>query len=158
MLILILGGRWGFRGIGNTFFKYLFSSESWADSRLGQRFIQVLLRIVLGHTVRSNSIEEFPIPWICWRLVVARIFRLEFQVDGINERKAWTAPVCCGWCLGSFSPDDVLDSCVIRRNETNLEKARCLYLCSHESPWLNWKATRRGCDQVKHVPQGFTDQ
>ena len=37
----------------------------------------------------------------------------------------------------SFSHDDVLDSCVIWRNETNLEKARCLYLDSHEDSWLN---------------------
>ena len=59
-------GRLSFRGIGNTFsFKFLFSSESWADSRLGQRFIHVVLQIVFGHTLRSNSIEEFTIPWIC---------------------------------------------------------------------------------------------
>ena len=136
------------------FFKFLFSSESWADSRLGQWFIQVVLQIVLGHTVRSNSIEEFTVLWICWRLLGGggRIFRLELQVDGIKERKVWPAPICCGWCLGSFSPDYVLDTCVIRRSETNLEKAMCLYLSSLEGSWLNWKATRRGCDQVNHVP------
>ena len=27
----------------------------------------ILLFIVLGHTVRSNSREEFTVPWICWR-------------------------------------------------------------------------------------------
>ena len=37
------------------------------------------------------------------------------------------------WMMSeSFSPDDVLDSCVVWRREMNLEKARCLYLCSHE--------------------------
>ena len=37
------------------------------------------------------------------------------------------------WMMyGSFSPDDVLDSCVIQLSETNLEKARCLYLSSYE--------------------------
>ena len=55
---------------------------------------------------------------------MARIFRLEFQVDGIKERKAWPAPICYGPCLGSFSPNDVLDLCVIRRSEMSLEKAR----------------------------------
>ena len=52
-----------------------------------------------GHTVRSNSVEEFTVPWICWRLLVASIFRLEFQIDEIKERKAWPAPIFCGWCL-----------------------------------------------------------
>ena len=56
------------------------------------------------------------------------------------------------WMMpGSFSPDD---SCVVRRSEMNLEKAKCLYLSTHEGSWLNWKATQRGCDQVKHVPHG----
>ena len=32
----------GFCGIGNIFFRFLFLSESWADARLGQWFIQVV--------------------------------------------------------------------------------------------------------------------
>ena len=64
MLIVNFFGRLDFREIGNTFYKFLFSSESRADSRLRLRFIQVVLRIVLGHTVRRNSIEEFTVPWI----------------------------------------------------------------------------------------------
>ena len=36
------------------------------------------------------------------------------------------------WISESFSPDDVLDLCVIWRSEMNLEKARCLYLSSHK--------------------------
>ena len=37
------------------------------------------------------------------------------------------------WMMsGSFSLDVVLDSYVIRRSETNLEKARFRYLSSHE--------------------------
>ena len=51
----------------------------------------------------------------------------------------------------SFSHDGVLDSCVIWQSETNQGKARCLYIGSHEGSWLNWKETRRGFDQVKHV-------
>ena len=48
MLILNFFGILGFRGIGNIFFRFLFLSELWADLRLGQRFIQVVLQIVLG--------------------------------------------------------------------------------------------------------------
>ena len=54
----------------------------------------------------------------------------------------------------SFSHDGVLDSCVIWQSETNLGKARWLYIGSHEGSWLNWKETRRGFDQVKHVSSG----
>ena len=54
----------------------------------------------------------------------------------------------------SFSHDDVLDSCVIWQSETDLGKARCLYIGSQEGSWLNWKETRRGFDQVKHVSSG----
>ena len=54
----------------------------------------------------------------------------------------------------SFSHDGVLESCVIWQSETNLGKARCLYIGSHEGSWLNWKETRRGFDQVKHVSSG----
>ena len=37
------------------------------------------------------------------------------------------------WIMSeSFSHDGVLDSCVIWHSETNLGKARCLYIGSHE--------------------------
>ena len=56
------------------------------------------------------------------------------------------------WMMSeSFCHDGVLDSCVIWQSETGLGKARCLYIGSHEGSWLNWKETRRGFDQVKHV-------
>ena len=59
------------------------------------------------------------------------------------------------WMMSmSFSHDGVLDSCVIWQSETNLGKARCLYIGSHEGSWLNRKETRRGFDQVKHVSSG----
>ena len=58
----------------------------------------------------------------------------------------------------SFSYDGVLDSFVIWQSETDLGKARCLYIGSHEGSWLNWKETRRGFDQVRHVPQGLANQ
>ena len=48
MLILNFFRILGFRGIGNIFFRFLFLSESWTDSRLGQRFMEVVLQIVLG--------------------------------------------------------------------------------------------------------------
>ena len=49
MLILNSFGILGFRGIGNTFVcGGVFLSQSRADARLGQRFIQVVLQIVLG--------------------------------------------------------------------------------------------------------------
>ena len=65
MLILnFFFGRLGFCGEDILFF-FLFLSKSRAEARLGQRFIQVVLWIVFGHMVRSNSIEEFTVPWIC---------------------------------------------------------------------------------------------
>ena len=37
------------------------------------------------------------------------------------------------WIMSeSFSPDDDLDSCMVWQSEMYLEKARCLYLSSHE--------------------------
>ena len=37
------------------------------------------------------------------------------------------------WMMSeSFSPDDVLDSCVVWRSKMNLEKAMCLYFGSHK--------------------------
>ena len=149
ILILIFFRILGFRGIGNIFLGFCF----WASRglRLGQRFIQVVLQIVVGRRQRSNSIEEFSGPWNCWRPVVANIFRLEFQ--GWNKGMKSVACFNILWVMSkSFSHDGVLDSCVIWQSETNLGKARFLYIGSHEGSWLNWNATRRGCNQVKHVP------
>ena len=105
----------GFRGIGNIFWGggILFLSELVADARLGQRFIQVGSDGFFADGKRSNY------------------FRLEFQ--GWNKRKKGMACSNILWMMSeSFSHDDVLDSCVIWRNETNLGKVRCLYIGSHE--------------------------
>ena len=63
MLILNFFGILSFHGIGNTFLSCFLANHGL--TRLGQRFIQVVLWIVLGHRVRNNSIEEFTVPWIC---------------------------------------------------------------------------------------------
>ena len=77
-------------------------------------------------------------------------FRLEFR--GWNKSKKGVAYSNILWMMSeSFSHDDVLDSYVILRNETNQGKARCLYIGSQEGSWLNWKETQRGFGQVKHV-------
>ena len=56
-------------------------------------------------------------------------FRWEFQ--GWNKGVAYSNIL---WMMsGSISHDDVLDSCMIWRSETNLGKVRCLYIGSHES-------------------------
>ena len=67
-------GILGFRGIGNIFLGFCF----WANRGLTEIHPSCVTDC-FGHTVRSNSIEEFTVSWICWRLVVASIFRLEFQ-------------------------------------------------------------------------------
>ena len=61
---------------------------------------------------------------------MASIFTLEFQ--GWNKGKKGMACSNILWMMSeSFSQDGVLDLCVIWRNETNLGKARCLYIGSH---------------------------
>ena len=70
--------------------------------------------------------------------------------DGIKKKGVAYSNIL--WMMSeSFSHDGVWDSWVIWRNETNMEKARCLYIGSHEGCWLDWKETRRVFDQVKHV-------
>ena len=56
---------------------------------------------------------------------------MEFR--GWNKSKKGVAYSNILWMMSeSFSHDDVLDSYVILRNETNQGKARCLYIGSHE--------------------------
>ena len=95
-------------------------SESWADARLGQRFIKsvtdgfIYLFIFFFADGKRNN-----------------YFRRESQ--GWNKSVAFSNIL---WMMSeSFSHDGVLDSCVIWRNETNLEKVRCLYIGSHEVSW-----------------------
>ena len=117
-----------------------------------------MLRIVLGHTLRSNSIEEFTLPWICSKACGGQNFQIGVS-NWWNKGKNGVAGSNILWMMsGFFSPDNFLDSCVIRRWEPDLEKARCLYLSCHEGSWLNWKANRWGCDQVKHVLQRWNSR
>ena len=59
------------------------------------------------------------------RAYLASIFLVWSSKDGIKEKILWIMSE-------SFSPDGVLDSCVIWQSETDLGKARCLYIGSHE--------------------------
>ena len=138
---------WGFRGIGNIFLGGLvlfWGIGGWRENRTDIHPIG--LRLLRGR----RQTKQFYRSMKLLRAYLASIFfSLEFR--GWNKRKkAWPTPKFYGWCL-SFSHDDVLNSCVIWQSETNLGKARCLYIGSHEGSWLNWKETRRGFDQVKHV-------
>ena len=85
------------------------------------------------------------------RPMEASIFLDWSSEDGIKKKKSEAYSNILWMMSESFSHYDVLDSYVILRNETNQGKARCLYIGSHEGSWLNWKETRRGFDQVKHV-------
>ena len=85
------------------------------------------------------------------RAYMASIFVDWSSEDGIKVKKGVANSSILCMMSESFSHDDVLDSYGILRNETNQGKARCLYIGSHEGSWLNWKETRRGFDQVKHV-------
>ena len=84
------------------------------------------------------------------RAYIASIFLDWSSEDGRKVKKGVAYSNILWMMSESFSHDDVLDSYVILRNETNQGKARCLYIGSHECSWLNWKETRRGFDQVKH--------
>ena len=117
--------------------KFLFLSEPWADARLGQRCIQVVLQIVVGRRQRKailskNSPAHGVVEGLWWLVC----FTLEFQEW--NKGKKGVACSNILWMTSeSFSHDGVLDSCVIWRNETNLGKARCLYIDCHEGSLLN---------------------
>ena len=67
------------------------------------------------------------------RAYLASIFFLVWSSeDGIKEKKGVAYSKILWMVSMSFSHDDVLDSCVIWQSETNLGKARCLYIGSHE--------------------------
>ena len=85
------------------------------------------------------------------RAYLASIFLDWSSENGIKVKKGVAYSYILWMMSESFSHNDVLDLYVILRNETNQGKARCLYIGSHEGYWLNWKETRRGFDQVKHV-------
>ena len=74
---------WGFRGIGNIFWGFLFLRKSWADVRVGQTFIQGDLQIV----VESNSIEEFADPWSCRGPIWVLFLLVWSSEDGIKEKR-----------------------------------------------------------------------
>ena len=72
----------------------------------------------------KNSPVHEVVEGLWWLL----FFTLEFK--GRNKDVAYSNIL---WMMSeSYSHDDVLDSCVIWRNETSLGKARCLYIGSHE--------------------------
>ena len=148
ILILFFFFRiWSFRGIGNIFFgggSVFEEIVGWRESRTD---------------IHSRGFTD-----CCWkqfyrrirrpmkllRAYLASIFLVWSSEDGIKEKRRGL--------LQNFSHDDVLDSCVIWQSETDLGKTRCLYICRPEGSWLNWKETRRGFDQVRHVPQGLANQ
>ena len=147
MLILNFFGMMGFRGIGNTF-----GGVSVFGRIMGWREIRPsCVTDCFGHTGRSNFREEFTVPWICWRL-----WWPIFQIGVASWWNKGKKGVACSnilWMMSeSFSSDDVLDSCVVWQCEINLEIKRRIYLSCYEGSWLNWKATQRVCDQVKHAP------
>ena len=112
-------------------------SESWADVRLEQRFIQVVLQIVVGRRQRKQFCRRIrPAHGVVeglWWLVFSH---WEFQ--GWNKGKKGVACSNILWVMSEpFSHDGVLDSYVIWRNETNLGKVRCQYIGSHEGSCLN---------------------
>ena len=122
----------GFRGMGNIF---------WGGS--------VFEKIVGWREIRTEVIQSVTDGSFCRR---QKKWYLDWSSkDGIKEKKGVAYPNILWMMSESFSQDGVLDSCVIWWSETNLEKVRCLYIGSHEGSWLNWKETRRGFDQVKHI-------
>ena len=62
----------------------------------------------------------------------ASIFLDWSSEDGIKEKKGVAYSNILWMMSESFSHDGILDSRVIWRNETNLGKARCQYIGSHE--------------------------
>ena len=141
---------WGFRGIGNIWGGILFLRESVTDARIGQTFIQLDKDCCWVDGKETILSKNSPAHEAVEGLFGFYFFRLE--VRGWNKSKKGVAYSNILWMMSeSFSHDGVLDSYVILRNETNQGKARCLYIGSHEGSWLNWKETRRGFDQVKHV-------
>ena len=72
----------------------------------------------------KNLLAHEAVEGLWWLL----FFTLEFQ--GRNKGMTYSNIL---WMMSeSFSHDSDLDSCVIWRNKTNLGKARCLYIGSHE--------------------------
>ena len=66
IFMLILNFFWniGFSWDRKYFFRFLFLSESWAD-KIRTEIHPSCVTDCLGYKVRSNSIEEFTVPWIC---------------------------------------------------------------------------------------------
>ena len=103
----------GFRGIGNIFFRFLFLSESWADERLGQIFIQVVLQFVLGRRLKKKFYREIHRPMESLKACGGQYFQIGVP-SRWNEGKKGVACSNILWMKSeSFSQDDVLDSCVI---------------------------------------------